>query len=86
MKVCLLKRKEFPSWLAVLSEEQAEVLNVQGSETGHILLGEASIFFSYDNEAETGFIFVLEELQAHQIQIRGDIKYYRQLIENIKER
>ncbi|WP_296059296.1 hypothetical protein [uncultured Amphritea sp.] len=80
------RRKDFPSWLAALSTEQAESLHHKNADINIKDIKNIKLYSSYLAKLNEGNIFILEERSVHRIQVKGDIEFYKGLLESIKER
>ncbi len=79
-------RKQFPKWLAALSEEQASELEISVNNTLRKKVGDAELLAAYSNNAQSAHIYIFDDHSIHHLTYYGSKDNYRHLISRIKER
>ncbi|MDO6686729.1 MULTISPECIES: hypothetical protein [unclassified Agarivorans] len=79
-------RNKQPDWLSTLATEQAESLGLSSNKAIEKALGTATIYAVYNSDETTGYVFLVEDTQAHQITIIGSKKHYLNVIQWLKLR
>jgi|GEM_PF-753724 len=80
-------REALPAgWLEELAREQSAAFGIKDGNAALMEKGFGSLYHMFNKEEGRGEIFILEENQAHWLQVHSSKEQFQDLIENIKER
>ena len=77
---------KLPGELATMSDEQRMRLGISEANSIRKNIGGAEILAVYDSKNGKGYLFILEQLLTHRIDISADREIFNNLLDNIKER
>ena len=80
------ERKKLPEWLRILSAEQAELFGVGTSNVSQKRVGQAEIVGVLNSQESSSHLYIFEELKIHHLQVNGDNKKFKAVIESIEAR